>query len=55
MRRPSRVNSLCPNQFSSSAICRLTAPWVTPSSAAASDFEDLEGVEGWQAAHDVRE
>ena len=36
IRRPSLVNSLCPSQLSRRAICRLTAPWVTPSSAAAS-------------------
>ncbi len=36
MRRPDLMNSRWPNQPSSAAIWRLTAPWVSPSSSAAS-------------------
>jgi len=35
MRRPTRTNRRCPSQVSRIAICRLTAPWVRPSSEAA--------------------
>ena len=36
MRRPVRTKRRCPSQASSKPICRLTAPWVSPSSVPAS-------------------
>jgi TRAP-type C4-dicarboxylate transport system permease large subunit len=35
IRRPTRTNRRCPSQVSRIVICRLTAPCVSPSSAAA--------------------
>ena len=53
MRRPVRTKRRWPSQVSRMSICRLTAPWVSPSSApavgiaagASRDFEDPQGIE----------
>jgi hypothetical protein len=63
MRRPFFVKSLRPGQLSSAAICRLTAPWVTPSCVArvgvttgsSGDLKYPQHVERRQATHQFRE